>query len=217
MPTIPYVATGDATLDHVMSGGLPQGYCCMLAGPAGCGKTTLLRKVAASIARSGKRCMFVSCDETEVQTRQGFVRAGHFETFSENLIVLSSSDSEAIAKVAREREVEVLLVDGLAAVGIAHVVEVFVHACRAAFEAGGALTVLLACHSARSGRHMGDFTNARHWADGCFVMEHVDPATMKKVDEPTGYMKLRVQGKYRCGSPMHYGYYRMTAKGLVAS
>ena len=61
--------TGVAEFDRVLGGGLVPGGVVLVAGEPGVGKSTLLLDVAARAARSGRRVLYVSGEESAAQVR----------------------------------------------------------------------------------------------------------------------------------------------------
>ena len=72
----PRAATGIAELDRVLGGGLVAGSAVLLAGDPGIGKSTLLLQAAAALARSGRRVLYISGEESIEQVRLRARRLG---------------------------------------------------------------------------------------------------------------------------------------------
>src|SRR6185295_12198522 len=68
--------TGVAELDRVLGGGLVPGAVVLLAGEPGVGKSTLLLEVAAQAARTGRRALYVTGEESAAQVRLRADRIG---------------------------------------------------------------------------------------------------------------------------------------------
>jgi len=57
--------TGISGFDELFAeGGIPKGNAVLVAGSAGTGKSTLCRQLCYNLLSQGKRCMYVSCEET---------------------------------------------------------------------------------------------------------------------------------------------------------
>ncbi len=69
-------ATGIAEFDRVLGGGLVPGSAVLLAGDPGIGKSTLLLQAAASLARAGRRVVYISGEEAVEQLRLRARRLG---------------------------------------------------------------------------------------------------------------------------------------------
>ena len=72
----PRTATGIVELDRVLGGGLVAASAVLVAGDPGIGKSTLLLQVAASLARSGRRVLYISGEEAVEQVRLRARRLG---------------------------------------------------------------------------------------------------------------------------------------------
>ena len=70
------LSTGIAELDRALGGGFVEGSATLIGGDPGIGKSTLLLQAAASIARRGKRVVYVSGEEAADQVRLRARRLG---------------------------------------------------------------------------------------------------------------------------------------------
>src|SRR5687768_1199234 len=61
--------SGIEPLDRVLGGGIVAGGAVLLAGEPGIGKSTLLLQVAESVARSGRRVLYITAEESPRQLR----------------------------------------------------------------------------------------------------------------------------------------------------
>ncbi len=72
----PRAASGIAELDRVLGGGLVPASAILVGGDPGIGKSTLMLQAAASFARSGLGCIYVSGEEARAQVRMRATRLG---------------------------------------------------------------------------------------------------------------------------------------------
>ncbi len=72
----PRVGSGIDELDRVLGGGLVPASAILVGGDPGIGKSTLLLQAAASFARRGVKCMYVSGEEAPAQVRMRAARLG---------------------------------------------------------------------------------------------------------------------------------------------
>jgi DNA repair protein RadA/Sms len=102
--------TGIAELDRVLGGGLVPGAVVLLAGEPGVGKSTLLLQVAASVAASGARALYVTGEESVEQVRSRAERVGAVDAG-----VFIAAEVEVSAVVAHTESVapRVLVVDSI--------------------------------------------------------------------------------------------------------
>ena len=76
VPAPPRISTGVEEFDRVCGGGVVPGSAILLGGDPGVGKSTLLLQVAASAARRGVRCAYISGEEAVEQVRGRAQRMG---------------------------------------------------------------------------------------------------------------------------------------------
>ena len=111
--TLPRFGSGQPLFDRVLGGGLVPGGAALLAGEPGIGKSTLLLQAGESIARSGKRVLYASAEESPRQLR---LRAQRLGVGHENLLVAGESALESILAAAEREDIAVLFVDSVQAV-----------------------------------------------------------------------------------------------------
>ncbi len=72
----PRASSGIAELDRVLGGGLVAGSAILVGGDPGIGKSTLMLQAAASFARNGLSCLYISGEEAAAQVRMRAARLG---------------------------------------------------------------------------------------------------------------------------------------------
>ena len=72
----PRASSGIAELDRVLGGGLVPASAILVGGDPGIGKSTLLLQAAASFARKGLKCLYISGEEASAQVRMRAQRLG---------------------------------------------------------------------------------------------------------------------------------------------
>ena len=75
-PLPPRVSSGIDELDRVLGGGLVPASAILVGGDPGIGKSTLLLQAAASFARKGMSCLYISGEEATAQVRMRAQRLG---------------------------------------------------------------------------------------------------------------------------------------------
>jgi KaiC/GvpD/RAD55 family RecA-like ATPase len=70
-----YMKTGIKGLDELFEHGIPKGVSVLVAGGTGSGKTILCLQILANAAREGRKCLFMSFEESEDRLRE------HMEDF----------------------------------------------------------------------------------------------------------------------------------------
>lgn len=86
-------STGEAELDRALGGGLVSGSLALIGGSPVVGKSTLLLKIAANLAESGKKILYVSAEESAGQIR---LRAERIGALKKNLMLLNEIDLQTI-------------------------------------------------------------------------------------------------------------------------
>jgi len=109
----PRFASGQPSLDRVLGGGLVPGGAALLAGEPGIGKSTLLLQAGESVARSGRRVLYASAEESPRQLR---LRAQRLGVGHEGLLVAGENALESILAAAEREDIAVLFVDSVQAV-----------------------------------------------------------------------------------------------------
>ncbi|MCX6354242.1 MAG: DNA repair protein RadA [Candidatus Aureabacteria bacterium] len=102
--------TGIREFDGLLGGGIVPGSFTLIGGEPGIGKSTLMLQVAACLAKSGERVLYVSAEESFDQTR---MRAQRIGAEVESLVVLCTADVEAIIEEAKRLSASVTIVDSI--------------------------------------------------------------------------------------------------------
>ncbi len=111
-------ATGIEELDRVLGGGLVPGSVLLLAGEPGVGKSTLLLDVAARVARSGPRTLYVTGEESAAQVR---LRAGRIGALDRELFLAAETDLAAVLGHIEQVRPAMVVVDSVQTVASAQV------------------------------------------------------------------------------------------------
>ena len=104
------LSTGDTELDLVLGGGLVVGSLVLIGGSPGVGKSTLLLKIAANLAKSGKKVLYVSGEESKSQIK---LRADRLEANDKKLFLLTELCLEDILEELYKGEFEILIIDSI--------------------------------------------------------------------------------------------------------
>jgi DNA repair protein RadA/Sms len=107
-------ASGVPELDRVLGGGLVPGAAILLAGEPGVGKSTLLLEVAAQTARSGRRTLYVTGEESAAQVR---MRADRTGAVVDELYLAAETDLSALLGHIEAVRPELLVVDSVQTIG----------------------------------------------------------------------------------------------------
>jgi len=194
--------------DRVLGGGLVPGAVVLLSGEPGVGKSTLLLEVAANTAKSGKKVLYVSGEESVGQIR---LRAERTGAMSDNLYIASETDLSTVLGQIDAVAPELLVVDSVQTIAAAEIDgaagmpsqirEVAANLIRVAKER--ALPVILVGHVTKDGNIAGPR-----------ALEHlVDVVCHFEGDRQTSLRFVRSM-KNRFGPTDEVGCFEMTGEGI---
>ena len=104
------ILTGIAELDRVLGGGIVQGSLMLVGGDPGIGKSTLLLQVCRNLAAAGRKVLYISGEESQVQIK---MRADRIGSFSENMLLLCETALDTISEVIRQKKPDVVVIDSI--------------------------------------------------------------------------------------------------------
>ncbi len=205
----PRFGTGSDELDRVLGGGIIPGSIVLIAGDPGVGKSSLMLRVCAAVARGGKRALYVTGEES---TRQVRMRADRLDAIDDSLFVVSETNLETIAGHVETVRPDILIIDSIqtifrpdmesAAGSVSQVRECSVELLRIAKTHGIGLFVI--GHVTKDGSLAGPR-----------VLEHiVDTVLFFEGEKNAEYRVLRAV-KNRFGSTNEIGLFEMRDSGLV--
>jgi DNA repair protein RadA/Sms len=194
--------------DRVLGGGLVPGAVILLSGEPGVGKSTLLLEVAANTAKSGKKVLYVSGEESVGQIR---LRAERTGAMSDNLFIASETDLSTVLGQIDAVQPELLVVDSVQTIAAAEIDgaagmpsqirEVAANLIRVAKER--ALPIILVGHVTKDGNIAGPR-----------ALEHlVDVVCHFEGDRQTSLRFVRSM-KNRFGPTDEVGCFEMTGDGI---
>ncbi len=103
-------SSNDSELDLVLGGGIVKGSLTLIGGSPGVGKSTLLLKIGSNIAKSGKKALYVSGEESLGQIK---LRANRLSANTKNLYMLSQIELEKILDELNQNSYELLIIDSI--------------------------------------------------------------------------------------------------------
>ena len=205
----PRRTSGVGEFDRVLGGGIVPGAAILLSGEPGVGKSTLLLEVAAQAARSGRRVLYASAEESPAQVR---LRAERTGALHDELFLASETDLATILGHIDEVRPELVIVDSVQTVASglidgaagqpSQVREVAATLIRVAKERN--LPVILVGHVTKDGQVAGPR-----------VLEHlVDVVCHFEGDRQTALRFVRAL-KNRFGPTDEVGCFEMTGAGIA--
>ncbi|RXJ94751.1 DNA repair protein RadA [Arcobacter sp. AHV-9/2010] len=197
--------------DLVLGGGVVPGSLTLIGGSPGVGKSTLLLKVAGSIAKSGKKVLYVSGEESAGQIK---LRANRLDANSENLFLLSEIKLEEIMDELLRENYEVCIIDSIQTIyssllnsspgSVSQVREITFELMRKAKESNIAMFII--GHITKDGSIAGPR-----------VLEHMVDTVLYFEGEASREIRMLRGFKNRFGSTSEIGIFEMTAEGLISA
>jgi DNA repair protein RadA/Sms len=202
------VKSGIAEFDRVMGGGLVAGQVALLGGDPGIGKSTMLLQVTGRLAASGKKCLYVSCEESMRQLKLRAERLGYAgiplrvagETAVQSVLDLTEAENPDVLVID---SIQMLTVDGLdSRVGsISHLKAAAAELIRMAKDTDTAL--FLVGHVTKSGSIAGPK-----------AVEHMVDTVLYFESDRFHAMRILRAVKNRFGSINEIGIFEMGEEGL---
>ena len=203
------IATGSKELDRVLGGGMVKGSLTLISGEPGIGKSTLLMQTADSISKGGRKVLYVSGEESEIQLK---MRADRIcGEISDNFMVLSETNMENIAQCAVETKAGFIIVDSIQTVYSS-----------ALDSAPGSVSQVRACGNElmRLGKTCGipvfivaHVTKSGELA-GPKIVEHLVDCVLHFTGERNHELRILRSFKNRFGTTSEIGAFEMTQDGL---
>lgn len=197
-----------AELDRVLQGGLVPGSATLLGGEPGIGKSTLLLQALAGLAKTGRRCLYVTAEESAQQVR---LRADRLAALPPNLWLVADNAMPHILDHVAAVEPDVLAVDSIQTVhepelssapgSVAQVRECAHQLVRSSKQRG--MASVLVGHVTKDGSLAGPR-----------VLEHLVDTVLSFEGERHHALRLLRAVKHRFGSIDELGLFAMTDMGL---
>ncbi len=197
--------------DLVLGGGVVPGSLTLIGGSPGVGKSTLLLKVAGSIAKSEKKVLYVSGEESAGQIK---LRANRLDANHNSLYLLSEIKLEEIMDEFLRENYEVCVIDSIQTIYSSHlnsapgsvsqVREITFELMRKAKESNIAMFII--GHITKDGSIAGPR-----------VLEHMVDTVLYFEGESSKELRMLRGFKNRFGSTSEIGIFEMTSEGLVSA
>lgn len=205
----PHHPTGIGEFDRVLGGGFVSGEVILLSGEPGVGKSTLLLVVAAKVAASGRRVLYLSGEESANQVR---LRASRIGALDPHLFLAAETELAVLLGQIEAVRPELIVVDSVQTITsptsdgapgtVSQVRDVATNLVRVAKERGIAL--LLVGHVTKDGAIAGPRT-----------LEHlVDAVCHVEGDRQSGLRLVR-STKNRFGATHEVGCFELDGEGMV--
>ena len=197
--------------DLVLGGGIVPGSLTLIGGSPGVGKSTLLLKVAGSIAKSGKKVLYVSGEESAGQIK---LRANRLDSNHDDLYLLSEIKLEELQDELLRINYEVVIIDSIQTIyssnltsapgSVSQVREITFELMRKAKESDIAMFII--GHITKDGSIAGPR-----------VLEHMVDTVLYFEGEASKELRMLRGFKNRFGSTSEIGIFEMTEEGLISA
>lgn len=208
---ISYFSTKEEELDLVLGGGVVQGGLYLIGGSPGVGKSTLLLKVASNLAKSGKKVLYVSAEESSSQI---YLRAKRCDALDENLYLLNALELGSIKKFLLEDGFNICIIDSIQTIyneelsqapgSISQVRDVTFELMRIAKSF--LISVFIIGHITKDGLIAGPR-----------VLEHMVDCVLYFEGDKNNELKILRGFKNRFGSTSEIGIFEMKQDGLISA
>jgi DNA repair protein RadA/Sms len=196
-------------LDLVLGGGLVGGSVTLIAGEPGIGKSTLIAQAALALAKSGKKVIYVTGEESPAQVHKRLSRLA--DPLPVGLVYLDETDAAAIAATLASEKPDLLIVDSVQTVRAPQATGE--PGSVSQVKAGAALLTEAAKRTHAPVLLVGQVTKDGDVA-GPRMLEHmVDTVLYLEGDREHRYRILRVL-KHRFGPTDETALFAMTERGL---
>lgn len=104
------IKTTIAEFDRVLGGGIVDGSLVLIGGDPGIGKSTLMLQVLSTLSGSGKKCLYVSGEES---VRQLSMRGKRLDSRDSSMFVVSETDLDSILAMVETSKYHALVIDSI--------------------------------------------------------------------------------------------------------
>lgn len=201
--------TGIIEFDRVLGGGIVDGSLVLIGGDPGIGKSTLMLQVLATLSKAGKKCLYVSGEESISQIS---MRGKRLASDSPNLFVVSETDLDSILAMAEKDAYDAMVIDSIQTVfhpeitstpgSVTQIREASMQFMRLAKTTG--IPIFLVGHVTKVGAIAGPR-----------IMEHMVDTVLYFEGDKSHIFRILRAVKNRFGSTNEIGVFEMREKGLT--
>jgi DNA repair protein RadA/Sms len=203
------IKTGIGEFDRVLGSGIVDGSVVLIGGDPGIGKSTIMLQMLAKMSGAGKKCLYVSGEES---VRQISLRGKRLGSVGESLFVVSETDLETILNIVEAAQYDVLVIDSIQTVfhpdvastpgSVSQIREAAMQFMKLAKTTG--LPVFLIGHVTKVGTIAGPK-----------IMEHMVDTVLYFEGDKTHVFRILRAVKNRFGPTNEIGVFEMNEKGLT--
>jgi len=200
--------SGIKVFDNALGGGLVKGQVSLIAGEPGIGKSTLLLQLSHSLARNGRKVLYISGEES---VNQIYLRAKRLNALNDNLIVFSETLLERIEDTVEELSPDIVILDSVQTVFSAELES----------SAGSVSQVREVTYRITELSKRNDITtfvvghvNKEGQIAGPKVLEHIVDTVLQFEGERGSFYRILKVVKNRFGPSGEMAVFKMTSLGL---
>lgn len=205
----PRLKSGLAEVDQVLGGGIVVGSIMLLSGDPGIGKSTLVLQIAAQLASSGRKVLYVSGEESAAQIK---LRADRLNLGMAPVELLAETDIDVAVATLAGSNYDLVIIDSIqtmataalsGAAGTVGQITAATHTIQAAAKKLGVATLVIG-HVTKEGSIAGPK-----------ILEHLVDVVLYLEGERYGTFKALRGIKNRFGSTSETGIFEMGENGLT--
>jgi DNA repair protein RadA/Sms len=204
----PRLPTRLEEFNRVLGGGIVAGSVVLLGGDPGIGKSTLMFQCLYTLAAQGKRCLYISAEESLRQTK---LRAKRLGAVSDGLFVAAETALERIIQGVEELSPQVLVIDSIQSIYTSQLGSA-PGSISQVRETSGRLTYLA------KGLGVATFLVGHVTKDGAIagprVLEHIVDTVLYMERSADSPFRILRAVKNRFGSTNEIGVFEMKEEGL---
>jgi len=204
----PRLPTQLEEFNRVLGGGIVAGSVVLLGGDPGIGKSTLMFQCLHTLAAQGKRCLYISAEESLRQTK---LRAKRLGAVSAELFVAAETALERIIQAVEELSPQVLVIDSIQSIYTSQLGSA-PGSISQVRETSGRLTYLA------KGLGVATFLVGHVTKDGAIagprVLEHIVDTVLYMERSADSPFRILRAVKNRFGSTNEIGVFEMKEEGL---
>ncbi len=200
----------DEEFDLILGGGIVPSSLTLIGGNPGVGKSTLLLKIAGNLAKSGKKVLYVSAEESAGQIK---LRAQRIDSLSPNLYLLPEIKLSIIKETLFDK-FEVAIIDSIQTIysesitsapgSVSQVREITFELMRIAKDKK--IAIFIIGHITKDGSIAGPR-----------VLEHMVDTVLYFEGDSSRELRMLRGFKNRFGSTSEIGIFEMTKNGLISA
>ena len=204
-------SSNDTELDLVLGGGIVPGSLTLIGGSPGVGKSTLLLKIGSNLAKSGKKVLYVSGEESLGQIK---IRANRLDANHKDLYLLSEIKLENVFTQLHKESYDILIVDSIQTLysekvssapgSVSQVREITFDLMR--FGKDEDIAIFIIGHITKEGSIAGPR-----------VLEHMVDTVLYFEGDANRELRMLRGIKNRYGSTSEVGIFEMTKEGLMSA